>query len=386
MNTDLVKGFKDYSGEEALKRAQIRKIIEETFLLYGFEPAETPIIEFEEFVQGDNPQDEAVSDIFKLEDRGKRKLALRYELTFPLKRLMQNKKLPYKRYQMGPVFRDEPTTGNRWRQFIQLDADIIGSKTKDEAEIFALAKTIFEKLKIKVDIYFNNRKLLNEILDEQGVKEKDKEQVMREIDKLDKQPGSEIKKQLKKYKADKILEIFRKPKSYFKKYSSFSEIEELEKYCKLYNVQIIFKPSLARGLSYYNGTVFEITTKEMKETVTAGGSYMFNNIQSTGISLGLDRLSILSKISLNKKQILIISINQDKKAISLANSLRKLSLPTSIMYGKPTKALDYADSYNIPYVIFLGEKEVKAGKLKLRDMKTGKEKLISEKAIEKEIK
>ena len=118
MNT--VKGFKDFSGEEAKKREKIKEIIIKNFKTYGLEPAETPIIEYENFVKSGNEQDEVVSDIFKLQDKGKRKLALRYELTFPLKRLAQNKKLPYKRYQIGEVFRDEPVTANRIRQFTQI--------------------------------------------------------------------------------------------------------------------------------------------------------------------------------------------------------------------------------------------------------------------------
>src|SRR3989338_10630163 len=134
MNSEVVKGFSDYTGEEAIKREKIRKVIEETFNLYGFEPAETPIIENEEFVIGENKSDEAVSVRYKLEDRGKRKLALRYEFTFQLKRLAQNKKLPYKRYQIGYNFRDEPVREGRTRQFIQCDADIVDSTTKDEAE------------------------------------------------------------------------------------------------------------------------------------------------------------------------------------------------------------------------------------------------------------
>src|SRR3990167_5736408 len=125
-NTEPVKGFRDFLGEEAEKREEIRKILVETFESYGFEPAETPIVEYEEFVKGDNEKDEAVSDIFKLQDKGKRKLALRYELTFPLKRIAKGKKLPYKRYQIGEVFRDEPVQGNRLRQFTSADADIIG--------------------------------------------------------------------------------------------------------------------------------------------------------------------------------------------------------------------------------------------------------------------
>ena len=140
VNTDAVKGFKDFSGEEAIKREEIRKILVETFEAYGFEPAETPIVEQEEFVRGENASDEAVSDIFRLKDKGERKLALRYELTFQLKRLMQNRKLPYKRFQIGEVFRDEPVAGNRFRQFTQCDVDIIGSTIKEDAEILVRNK------------------------------------------------------------------------------------------------------------------------------------------------------------------------------------------------------------------------------------------------------
>ena len=147
MNTENVKGFNDFTGEKAQKRAKIKKMLVETFEKYGFEPAETPIIEYEEFVRGENEKDEAVSDIFRLEDKGKRKLALRYELTFQLKRLMQNKKLPYKRYQMGEVFRDEPTSSNRYRQISQCDIDVVGSTIKDEAEILCIAKKILDELK-----------------------------------------------------------------------------------------------------------------------------------------------------------------------------------------------------------------------------------------------
>ena len=131
MKTETVKGFQDFSGKEAEKRTEIKKILVETFESFGFAPAETPIIEYEEFVKGNNSQDEAVSDIFKLKDKGKRNLALRYEFTFQLKRLMQNKKLPYKRYQIGPVFRDEPISANRFRQFTQADIDIVGSSEKE---------------------------------------------------------------------------------------------------------------------------------------------------------------------------------------------------------------------------------------------------------------
>ena len=188
MKTETAKGFKDYLGEEAEKREKITEIIKEVFKSYGFEPAETPIIEYEEFVKGDNEKDEAVSDIFKLEDKGKRKLALRYELTFSLKRIAKQQKIPYRRYQIGSVFRDEPVSANRFRQFTQADADIIGSSLKDDAEIMKIASDVMEKLGIKCEIFFNNRKLLNEILEELKIQKKDKSQVLKEIDKLDKLP------------------------------------------------------------------------------------------------------------------------------------------------------------------------------------------------------
>lgn len=367
MKTDLVKGFRDYTGKEAQKRAEIKKIIVETFEKYGFEPAETPIIENEEFVKGDNTQDEAVSDIFKLQDKGKRKLALRYEVTFPLKRIMKNQKLPYKTYRIGNVFRDEPVSANRFRQFTQCDADVIGSSLKDEAEVLALTYEVMKKLGIKNKIMINNRKLLNEILDERNIK--NKEQVLREIDKLDKISENEVKKNLKKYKAGWILEVIKKPESYFKKYSSYSKIEELKKYCKLYGIEVVFKPSLVRGLSYYNGTIFETQA-------IAGGSYLVNGIQSTGISFGLERVCMLTKFKADKEKYLIVSLGQDKEAVKIAQKLRKKGKPVSIFYGKPSKALAYANSCDYNKVIFVGEKEVRAKRFKVKDMVTGREKVL----------
>jgi len=381
---ETVKGCKDFIGEDARKRELIKDILVKKFRLYGFEPAETPIIEYEEFVKGNNSSDEAVSDIFKLKDRGERALALRYEFTFQLKRISQNQKLPYKRYQIGEVFRDEPTSSNRFRQFTQCDIDIIGSAIKDEAEILAMSSDILKELGIKATINFNNRKLMNEILDKEGIK--NKTEVMKELDKLDKLEEKEVKENLKKYKADKLLNIFKKPESFFKKYESYREIKELKDYCREYDVAVNFVPSLARGLSYYNGSVFEIKTKEMKETITAGGSYLVNGIQSTGISFGLNRLYSLAKIDASEKRILIISIGQDEKSIKLSENLRKNSIPCLIIYNKVSKALEFANSYALPYVIFLGEEEAKKKKFKLRNMKTGKEELLSEKDLIEKLK
>ena len=371
MKTDLVKGFRDYSGAEAVKRAEIRKIIVGAFESYGFEPAETPVVEYADFVNGDNAGDEAVSDTFKLKDRGKRDLALRYEFTFQLKRLMNNKKLPYRRYQIGEVFRDEPVSERRFRQFTQCDVDVVGSTVRDEAEVLALVKEVFEELGIKIEIRVNNRKLLNEILDKLEIKKK--KEAIREFDKLDKLSERVVKENLKKYNAEKVLGILKQNPEFFKKYKSFSEIEELIDYCEFYGIKVKFFPFLARGLSYYNGTIFEIKTEGMKETVAAGGSYLFNNLQCTGVAFGLDRISPLADIDSGGVRILVASLEQDKESIALAQKLRKEGKSVSTYYGKPSKALEYADSYGFGKIVFVGEREVKAGKFKIKDMKSGKE-------------
>ena len=373
MKQEIVKGFKDYSGKEAAKRAEIRKIVVDTFEKYCFEPAETPIIEYEDFVKGENKEDEAVSDVFKLKDKGNRKLGLRYEFTFQLKRLMKNKKLPYKRYQVGEVFRDEPVTSNRFRQFTQCDVDTIGSTVKDEAEILALSVEILKKIGITPVILVNNRALLNEILDSEKIKEKDRLQVLREIDKYEKVPEKEIKKNLKKYKADNIIGLLKKGEKFFNQFESYKEVISLMEYCKSYGMKVLFSPTVVRGLSYYNKNVFEIKAKGMKDSLIGGGSYMFDKVQSTGVAFGLDRISMVAKIKDAREKFLVISLNQDREAIKLAQKLRKKGENVSVYYGKPSKALEYANSYDIGKVIFVGGKEIKAKKFKVKDMKTGKE-------------
>jgi len=374
---ETVKGFKDFTGEEAIKRAEVRKILIETFEQFGFEPAETPVVEYEKFVRGNNSNDEAVSDIFKLKDKGKRKLALRYEFTFQLKRLMKNKKLPYKRYQIGEVFRDEPISANRLRQFTQCDVDIIGTSeipSRDEAEILSLVSGVLNKLGIKFTILINNRKLLNEILEDLKVKDKNKDQVLRELDKIDKLSIQDIQKNLSKFGAGKLLEAIGQGEKYFVKFDSYKEIISLIDYCRIYDVGVKFSPTVVRGLGYYNGSVFEIKVKDVRESICGGGSFKFNEVQSTGISLGLDRLFNLAKLDLEKESYLVVSLGQDREAIKLSEKLRKEGKAVKIYYGKPSKALDYANSYRINNVIFVGEKEIKSKKFKIKDMKSGKEK------------
>lgn len=382
VNTTKVKGFEDFLGEDAKKRERMMDVIRNQFKLFGFEPAETPIIESEEFVRGDNEKDSAVRDIFKLQDRGERKLALRFEFTFQLKRIAKNQKLPYRRYQIGYNFRDEPIREGRLRQFIQCDADIIGSSIKDEAELLALAKNVFDDLKISSKIYINNRKLINEILETEKIPERDRDQIIRELDKLDKLSKEEVAKNLKEFKAEKLLDIFTGKEKSFEKYAYFKEIQKLKDLASAYDVEVEFRPFLARGLSYYNGSVFEIWSNELGVSLSGGGSFLIDGIQSTGISFGLEPLFLISKIDNTNKDVLILSISQDEKSVALANKLREKSVPVVLLMDKsPSKALDYANSKKIENVIIVGEEEVKSKKYTTKNMKTGKEEKLAEKEI-----
>ena len=260
--------------------------------------------------------------------------------------------------------------GNRLRQFTQCDIDTVGADIKDEAEILAATKDILDALKIKSTIYVNNRKLLNEILEEQGIK--NKVEVIRELDKLDKLPVLEVKENLKKLNAEKILSILKKPKESFRKYKSFSEIEKLAKYCKYYGFEIVFAPFLARGLSYYVGSVFEIKSN-IKETICGGGTYKVGDVLASGISFGIERLMAVTKVLIDIEKMLVVSLNQDKRAISLARQLKRKGKNVSVYFGKPSKALEYANSYGIKKVILVGAREIKIRKFKIKDMDTGKE-------------
>jgi len=378
-NPQTIKGFRDFVGTDAAKRVEMIAALRRIFELYGFEPLETPIVESEEFVRGDNSSDEAVRDIFSLSDRGKRNLALRYEFTFQLKRAARNQKLPYKNYKIGYLFRDEPIRKGRLRQFIQCDIDTIGSTLKDEAECLAVAADVFSTLEIPVQIYVNNRKLINEIMESEKIPERDREQVIRELDKLDKLSKKEVADNLRKYNAERLLKIFDNEESYFEKYAMYKEISQLKKYVKKYGCEVKFKPTLARGLSYYNGSVFEIWSKKLEVSLAGGGSYLVEGVQSTGISFGLEPLFLLSTLKPKNELTLIISLDEDDVAIRLARTLRTQEVPIVILADKTIKkALEYANQKAIQTVIFVGPDEVAAKKFKVKDMNSGKEELLSE--------
>lgn len=389
MTIEKVKGFRDIFAPESLRREKIRRILEDKAKLFGFMPVETPLIEHDEVLKGSNEHDGAVSDRFRLKDKGERDLGLRFEFTVQLPRILKefpNVKLPWRRYQFGTVFRDEPLRPDRFREFSQFDVDIIGDNTvKADAEVIAFADAVLKELEIKGEIKVNNRKLLDSITEKIGI-EKNSRQVYREIDKLDKLAEKEVRENLRKIISEKqikdLFALLEKDLSYFVKndFSGASDILELENFGKTYGFKIKFEPTLVRGFSYYTGNVFEIWSSDKKASLAGGGryddkvgKYVNRQIPAVGISFGTlidyEKIDIMDQAT----QYIIISLDQDKTAISLAKKLRDKGKSCIIYDGKPSKALEYANAHFILNAIFVGKEEIKKKKFKVKNMKTGKE-------------
>ncbi len=393
-----VKGFQDFLPPESLKRRAVKEIIEKNYKLYGFLPVETPIVEYDELMKSDTiEEDEAISERFRLKDRAGRNLGLRYEFTFQLAKLFRlypTLKLPFKRYQIGQVFRDEPISSRRFRQFTQCDADIIGSQDINaDVECISLISDILQELNIPATIEVNNRKLLSSIIE--SVQIRLVENVMRELDKFDKIGEDEVKLNLKKYAdPNQIITLFKlleKDLKFFKEnaFEGAEELDSLVKKCKSYGIKVKVNPYMIRGFSYYTGTIFEIKSSEFKETIAAGGrfdklvgKFSGREIPAVGVSFGLERVSELAKVMIPALiKALIISIEEDKETMKLAKTLRKLGIPVSTTSKQVGKALEFANSLAIPYVILIGEAEVSQSKFKIKDMFSGKEQFLSEKQV-----
>jgi len=393
---EKVKGFRDILPPESLKRTKVKSVIEENFRLFGFIPIETPTIEYDSLLRGDNESDEAVSDRFRLQDKGKRELGLRFEFTVQLSRIFKENstiKLPFRRYQIGNNFRDEPLRQDRYREFIQCDADILGDATINaDAECLALGSKILKDLGIKAEIKVNNRKLLNSMLEKIGIESSQQQQVLREIDKLDKLGEKEVKINLSKVLMEKqIKELFLllgKDLDYFvkQKFNGVNEIYDLQKLGKTYDYKIVFTPTLMRGFSYYTGNVWEIFSKEKKVALASGGRYddkvgKYCNRQIPAVGISFGTLVDYDKVEVESVKYVLISLEQDKLTIDLASKLRNSGKSCVVFYGKPSKALDWANAYGAENVIFIGAEEVKKKKFKVKNLKSGKEIFIGEKEL-----
>lgn len=310
-----------------------------------------------------------------------------------------NLKFPFKRYQIGEVFRDEPIAQNRFRQFTQCDIDIIGDTTTNaDAECLAVFADILKELKIDFEIHVNNRSLLGAIID--SVEIPNKINIMRVLDKIDKIGIDEVKTELRKFAStNQIITLFRlleRDIKFFKEnaFAGVDELESLIETCEQYNVKLKVNPFLVRGLGYYTGNIFEIRKSGERSSIAGGGrynktvgKYLSREIPAVGISFGLERITELAKIKLPSAiKVLLISISQDLPTIKLAKKIRAENIPCTVQSGKPSRALDFANTQGIPFVIFIGEEEVGKKKFKLKEMSSGTEQLLTEAQLIKKLK
>ena len=417
---ETARGTRDFPPSEKIIRDKVINQIKEIFEIYGFSPLETPTFEKLEILEakfGAGENSDAISEIYRFKDQGNRDLGLRYEFTFALARFVgQNPqlKLPFKRYQIGTVFRDGPIKAGRYREFYQCDIDVVGVKSVlADAEALAVVKDVFNKLMLDVVIEVNDRKLLTEIIKYSGIEENQATQVIISIDKLKKIGINGVKaelleKQIPKDKIEKLMNLLteiekgtntEKLKSLKKilgETEGLKEIEELLGYLKDFSVEVEFSPSLARGLGYYTGPIFEVFLKDqtiMNSSIAGGGrwdkmigKYIGNekmNYPATGLSFGIEPImDIILKRDGTERQtvtdLFVIPIKTKEQAIKITQELRKRGLKAQVdlLDRSVSKNIEYADKLGIPYVGFLGEDEIKQNKIKIRNLKTGKEELI----------
>ena len=414
MTLQRAKGTRDFLPEQKIVRQYIIDTLREVFELYGYSPLETPVLErYETLSSKYAGGSEILKEVFKLKDQGNRELALRYDLTVPFSRVIAMNpqlKMPFKRYQTGPVFRDGPISTGRVREFWQCDVDIVGiKKMTADAEILSLADMAYKRLGLKVKIKINNRKILNSILKEADITE-NQEDIILIIDKLYKIGVKGVKEELKSKKLtdkqiNKIINLISIKGSNSKKLKELTkledkegleEIKELLSYLKEFNTKVEFDITLARGLSYYTGTIFEVVlNNDLSLSLGGGGRYddMISKFMDSkqeypavGISFGLDRIyNILVNKNIKKTntRLFIIPIQTLKESLNISQKLRENNINTDIDLNNKgiSKNLDYANKLNIPYVLFIGENELKKKKLKLKDMNSGKEKFLTIKEL-----
>lgn len=415
MRLERAKGTEDYPPEKKILRDEVVRTLMRVFEKYGFDPLETPILERYETLSAKYAGGaEILKETFKLKDQGNRNLGLRYDLTVPLARFIaMNPQIsfPFKRYQIEKVFRDGPVTKARIREFWQCDVDIVGSKSiLADVELVQLALDALKALQLKCAIKVNNRKLLNEIMEYADVKDPDS--AILGIDKLYKIGEGGVEKELQEKKLSKeqikkIMEIISVRGSNKEKLDKIQKkidkegIKELREILKYFNGNVEFDPALARGLSYYTGMVFEIVLKNKSLGCSLGGGGRYDNmigsfagrgeIPATGISFGLEPLTLVLSQRKTKKtnvQVFIVPIKTTSKSLAIAKKLRDAGIKTDIdlIDRSISKNLNYANKKEIPYVLFIGEKELKLKKIKIRDMKSGNEKLLSLSEVIKKIK
>ena len=412
-------GFMELLPSEQILFDDMKQKIEKSYQKFGFLPIDTPIIEYAEVLLA-KAGGETEKQIYRFE-KGDTDLALRFDLTVPLAKYVAknygNLSFPFRRYQIGKVYRGERTQKGRFREFYQCDIDIIGDgelSIINDAELPSVIYNVFKELGFdNFTIKINNRKLFNGLFESLNQKENAVE-ILRIIDKIEKIGKETVIEELEKIQVptdsiNKILEFIEIEGTTDEKLqklqdlnieneafqTGLEELTQVVKYVRLFGIpDSNFKVDLtiARGLDYYTGTVYETFLNEYRElgSVCSGGRYenlaehyTDKKLPGVGISIGLTRLfyklNELKLIKADKKsvaEVLIVPMVEDMKMpIKLASDLRNNGINTEIFLNdKKLKAkMKYADKLEIPYVIVVGEDEVNTGIVKIKNMKTGEQ-------------
>lgn len=414
MKLETPPGTRDFLPEEMLKRQEVADKIRATFELYGFSPAETPAFEYAELLEGKYGDEEKL--IYRFEDLGGRKLALRYDLTVPLVRVfaMNQMPLPFKRYCIARVWRfDRPQRG-RYREFWQCDIDIVGVKSmKADAEIVACAVDSLESLGLRnFRFKINSRKVLDDLLNFVGIK-KDKElDVFRALDKLEKIGEKQVRREFKEKKidekkGDELLKLLKlqglsKVREKIGETEGLRELEEMFGLLKLYNKKAVLDLSMVRGLDYYTGPIFEAELGSYG-AIAGGGRYdkLIGQISgkdapAVGISLGIERIievmrekGLLSEMKTKTKVYLLCADEESENVtLQLLQKLRSAGVPAEVdlLDRNFSNQMKYADKSGVESVVIVGQKDLKSRSVTLKDMRTGKQKTVNIDKILEELK
>ena len=412
-------GFMELLPEKQILFNQMIDKIRQSYEMFGFLPLDTPIIELSEILLA-KAGGETQKQIYRFE-KGENDLSLRFDLTVPLAKYVCMHKneiaFPFRRYQIGKVYRGEKPQKGRYREFYQCDIDIIGDEKLDiifDAEMPSVIYSTFNTLGFSdFTIHINNRKILNGLFEELNLKEKVTD-ILRIIDKIEKIGEEAVKIELKKIdikeeKIEKIIDFIYIDGSNNEKLeklinlninnetflSGIKEIKEVMEYTKIFGVpeeNLEFDLTIARGLDYYTGTVYETFLNKYKElgSICSGGrydnlaqNYTEKTFPGVGISIGLSRLFYqLNEVNLIKEEkksiakVLVVSMDEKlDKAIEVATALRNKNIPTEVyIQNKKIKSkFKYADKLKIPYVAVIGEEELKNNTVTLKNMETGEQ-------------
>lgn len=401
----LLKGFRDFLPEEKRKRDWVANKIKEVFELFGFEPLETPTVEYASLLLG-KYGDEADKLVYVFEDRGGRKIALRYDQTVPTARVLAQYQgqLPqyFRRYQIQNVFRADKPQKGRYREFTQCDPDIFGSTSAiSDAEIIACTYFVFKNIGFqKIILKINDRKILFDNLEEFANDRVSVLSIIQSIDKLDKLSKETVieeltLKGLNSQTSTKALEKIGKAEI-------SDNLKKIIEYAKALGVPesaIQFSPALARGLDYYTGMIFEVIIPEFTAGSLGGGGRYDNlikqlggvDVPAVGIAYGFDRMvEAANQMGLIKlgdigTTALITIFDEDtlRDSLSLAKKLRESGIKTEVYpaIDRLDKQLKYADKKGIPYVVIIGPEEVEKGIVTVKDMRKKTQQTIAQEML-----